>query len=457
MTDKKLTAVILAAGKGTRMKSNLPKVLHKIGHKPMVKHVIDASIQAGADDLQLIYGHGGEQLKAELRQEQANWVEQTEQLGTGHAVQQVVPFLNDDAIALILYGDVPLIRAETLSKLIAATPAQGIGLLTVVLDQPFGYGRIVRDEQNKVTAIVEQKDASPEILETQEINTGIMAVPAKQLKTWLSQLNNDNAQGEYYLTDIIGMAAQDDCAINTVNPVDANEVEGVNNRLQQANLERAYQQIQAEALMLEGVTLKDPSRFDVRGQVTVGKDVVIDVNVILEGEVNLGDNVTIESNCVLKNVSVGAGTTIKANSHLEDAVLGKSNDIGPYARLRPGSELADKVKIGNFVETKKAKLHTGAKVNHLSYVGDAEVGEGTNIGAGTITCNYDGVNKSKTQIGKNAFIGSNTALVAPLNIADNATIGAGSTVTKSVEEGDLAIARAKQRNMSGWQRPTKKQ
>ncbi|WP_111978999.1 bifunctional UDP-N-acetylglucosamine diphosphorylase/glucosamine-1-phosphate N-acetyltransferase GlmU [Algibacillus agarilyticus] len=454
--EKKLSAVILAAGKGTRMKSNLPKVLHKIGHKPMVKHVIDASREMGCENIQLIYGHGGEQLKLALKQEDANWVEQKEQLGTGHAVQQVIPFLSNDEVALILYGDVPLIKSSTLSKLVAATPEEGIGLLTVKLANPFGYGRIVRDENNLVTAIVEQKDANPTQLTINEINTGIMAVPAKQLKKWLGALNNDNTQGEYYLTDIIGMAAAEGKEICTVSPHNADEVEGVNNRMQQAHLERVYQLEQATELMIQGVSLRDPARFDVRGDVTVGTDVIIDVNVILEGQVVLGNNVTIESNCVLKNVTIGDGTVVKANSHFEDVTVGKSNAIGPFARLRPGAKLADNCHVGNFVEIKKTTLGEGAKANHLTYLGDAEVGAGTNIGAGTITCNYDGVNKFKTIIGQNVFIGSNSALVAPVNIGSGATVGAGAVVTKDVEDGELAIARAKQRNIEGWQRPIKK-
>ncbi|AWB66423.1 UDP-N-acetylglucosamine diphosphorylase/glucosamine-1-phosphate N-acetyltransferase [Saccharobesus litoralis] len=454
--SQNLSAVILAAGKGTRMKSNLPKVLHKIGHKPMVKHVIDAAQSLGCQNLQLIYGHGGDKLQAALANEAVNWVEQAEQLGTGHAVQQVTPFLNDNEVALILYGDVPLIKSETLKQLVEVTPNDGIGLLTVCLDNPFGYGRIVRDADNKVTAIVEQKDASAEQLAIQEVNTGIMAVPAKQLKAWLANLNNDNAQGEYYLTDIIGMAASEGKTIATVIAQDPNEVEGVNNRMQQATLERVYQLEQANALMVEGVTLRDPSRLDVRGTVNVGKDVVLDVNVILEGHVELADNVIIESNCVLRNVKVGAGTVIHANSHLEDVELGEQNDIGPYARLRPGTKLADKCKVGNFVEIKKSTLGVGSKANHLTYLGDATVGDNTNIGAGTITCNYDGVNKSQTIIGNNAFIGSNTALVAPVEVGDDATVGAGAVITNRVAESELAVARAKQRNIKGWQRPTKK-
>ncbi|NTS76230.1 bifunctional UDP-N-acetylglucosamine diphosphorylase/glucosamine-1-phosphate N-acetyltransferase GlmU [Catenovulum sp. SM1970] len=453
---EKLSAVILAAGKGTRMKSNLPKVLHKIGHKPMVKHVMDASRQLGAQHLHLIYGHGGEQLKAALASEQANWVEQAEQLGTGHAVQQVIPFLADDETVLILYGDVPLIKTETLEKLVAATPADGIGLLTVVLDNPFGYGRIVRDENGLVKAIVEQKDANEAEQAIREINTGILAANGKQLKAWLGNLNNDNAQQEYYLTDIIEMCANEGKLINTVHPNDADEVEGVNNRMQQAHLERVYQLEQAHALMVEGVTLRDASRLDVRGDVKVGKDVVLDVNVILEGEVELADNVTIEANCILKNVKVGAGTTIKANSHLEEAVVGSNNAIGPYARLRPGAELSAGCHVGNFVEIKKSTLGEGAKANHLTYLGNATVGAGTNIGAGTITCNYDGVNKFETHIGDNCFIGSNSALVAPVSVKAGATVGAGAVVTRDVEENELAVARAKQRNIQGWERPVKK-
>lgn len=454
--DANLTAVILAAGKGTRMKSNLPKVLHQIGHKPMVKHVIDAASTLGSQNLHLIYGHGGDQLKAALSAENANWVIQAEQLGTGHAVQQVVPHLGDDELVLILYGDVPLIKSSTLQRLIDGTPADGIGLLTVVLDNPTGYGRIVRNEAEQVVAIVEHKDASDEQKQICEINTGILAAPSKLLKDWLSRLSNDNAQGEYYLTDIIGMAADEGRLVNAVHPDSEAEVEGVNNRMQQATLERVYQQDIAQALMVQGVSLRDPARLDVRGSLTVGKDVVLDVNVIIEGDVTLADGVQIEANCIIKDSQIGAGTLVKANSIIEGALVGENAFIGPFARIRPETQLADDVHIGNFVEVKKSTIGQGSKANHLTYIGDAEIGSGSNIGAGTITCNYDGANKSKTTIGDNVFIGSNTALVAPVSVANQATVGAGAVVTKDVEVGELAVARAKQRNVADWVRPTKK-
>lgn len=451
-----LSVVVLAAGKGTRMRSALPKVLHPVAQKPMVQHVIDSARQLDSNAIHVIYGHGSEALLERLAGQQLNFVEQAEQLGTGHAVQQVVPHLSDDEHVLILYGDVPLTRVETLQALVEVGQGSELALLTVSLPDPTGYGRILRDVQGNITGIVEQKDATTEQLKVNEANTGMMLAQGKALKRWLSALSNDNAQGEYYLTDIVAMAAQEGVQIASTQPKDIHEVEGANNRVQLAALERAYQQRQAEQLMLDGATLLDPARVDVRGTVTIANDVVVDVNVIFEGNVELGEGVIIESHCILRNCSIAAGTHIKSHSIVEEAQVGEHCEIGPYARLRPGSVLATGAKVGNFVEMKKSKLGKGSKANHLTYLGDAIIGENVNIGAGTITCNYDGVNKSTTQIDDGAFIGSNSSLVAPVRIGKQATVGAGSTITKDVADSELAIARGKQRNMTGWQRPQKK-
>lgn len=450
-----LSVVILAAGKGTRMYSDLPKVLHPIAGKPMVKHVIDTAKQLSAKQIHLIYGHGGDLLQQRLSAEPVNWVLQAEQLGTGHAMQQAAPFFADDENILMLYGDAPLITPATLEKLIAAKPENGIALLTVVLDNPTGYGRIIR-ENGSVVAIVEQKDANPEQLKIQEINTGVMVASGASFKKWLSQLDNNNAQGEYYITDVIAMANRDGYKVEAVQASDLMEVEGANNRLQLAALERYYQKTQAEKLLLAGVTLIDPARFDLRGTVTHGKDVVIDVNVILEGDIKLGNNVKIGVGAILKNVVLGDNVEIKPYSVLEDSVIGESADVGPFARLRPGTELAAKAHVGNFVEIKKSTVGVGSKVGHLTYIGDSEIGANVNIGAGTITCNYDGANKFKTIIGDNVFVGSDTQLVAPVTVANGATIGAGSTITKDVAADELVITRVPQRHIQGWQRPTKK-
>jgi bifunctional UDP-N-acetylglucosamine pyrophosphorylase/glucosamine-1-phosphate N-acetyltransferase len=459
-----LSVVILAAGKGTRMRSALPKVLHPIADKPMVSHVIDSARQLGAKNIYVVYGFGGDALKAALTKENAGddltFIEQVEQLGTGHAVDMASPFIKDDENILVLYGDVPLTQVSTLERLLAVKPEQGMGLLTVHLANPTGYGRIVRDtttEGNKqVVGIIEQKDASAEQLTINEANTGILLANGGDLKRWLSNLSSDNAQGEYYLTDIIAACYNEGKVIATAHPDTEIEVEGANNRVQLAGLERAFQARQAELLMLNGATLRDPARIDVRGELTTGQEVVIDVNCIFEGKVIIADNVQIGANCILKNCTVAQGTVIKPNSLIEDAVIGENCSVGPFARLRPGSVMENDSHVGNFVEMKKTIMRTGAKAGHLSYLGDAEIGEKTNIGAGTITCNYDGINKSKTLIGKNAFIGSNSSLVAPVHIGDGATVGAGSVIAKNVENDDLAVARGKQRNIKGWQRPAKK-
>ena len=452
----KLRVVILAAGKGTRMRSDLPKVLHKVANKPMVEHVIDTARSLKPETINLIYGHGGEQLQNTIQGEDLTWVEQREQLGTGHAVQQVIPYLKDDEKVVILYGDVPLLTESTLIKLLTATQTTELGLLTMTLDDPNGYGRIVRNTDKQVTGIVEQKDANAEQLAIQEVNTGIMIADGVELKAWLENLSNDNAQKEYYLTDIVAMAAEQGVTIATAQPDATYEVEGANNRQQLAQLERAFQRRQADELMTQGVTLIDPARFDCRGKLTVGNDVTFDINVVIEGDVTIGNNVTVEPNCVIKDATIGDNTVIRANSHIEGAAVAKNCKVGPFARLRPGAELADEAQVGNFVEMKKSRLGKGSKASHLTYLGDAQVGEYANIGAGTITCNYDGVNKFLTEIGDGAFIGSNSSLVAPVKIGNNATVGAGSVVTREVADEELAVARGKQRNISGWQRPQKK-
>lgn len=451
----KLSVVILAAGKGTRMYSDLPKVLHKIAGKPMVKHVIDTAKQLNAAQIHLIYGHGADLLKQRLADEPVNWVFQAEQLGTGHAMQQAAPFFADDENILMLYGDAPLITTETLQKLIAAKPENGIALLTVNLENPTGYGRIIRQDGN-VTAIVEQKDANAEQLKITEVNTGVMVSDGASFKKWLARLDNNNAQGEYYMTDVIGLANQDGFKVVAVQATDMMEVEGANNRLQMAALERYFQRKQAQKLLLAGVSLTDPERFDLRGELEHGKDVEIDINVIIEGNVRLGNRVKIGAGCVLKNVEIADDVEIKPYSVLENAVVGEKAAIGPFSRLRPGAELAAETHVGNFVEIKQAKVGKGSKVNHLTYIGDAEIGCDCNIGAGVITCNYDGANKFKTVIGDNVFVGSDSQLIAPVTIADNVTVAAGATVTDNVEAGELVISRVRQRHIPNWKRPTKK-
>lgn len=446
--------IILAAGKGTRMKSNLPKVLHPVGGKPMVAHLTDVAARLGAQPI-VIYGHGGEDLKAALAEESITWVEQAEQLGTGHAVQQTLPHLDDDTLYFILVGDAPLIRQETLIELGNQATNSGIAVLTVRLDNPFGYGRIIRDNDNTVLKIVEEKDATDDEKRVNEINSGIFAVRGQLLKTLLPQISNDNVQNEYYLTDIVALAAQTNHTV-TAHCIDSiDEVLGCNNKIQLAQLERIYQRRQAEKLMTAGVTLADPARLDVRGSVQAGADCFVDVNNVFIGDITLGDNVVIEPNCVIENTSIGSNTRIKANTVIDNASIGESADIGPFARIRPQTQLANHTKIGNFVETKNASIAEGSKVNHLSYIGDAVVGEDVNIGAGTITCNYDGVNKHQTHIGSCAFIGSNSVLIAPVSIGDNAFVAAGSAVSQDVTANTLAIARGRQVEKNSWQRPVK--
>ena len=447
--------IILAAGQGTRMRSALPKVLHPIAGKPMLQHVIEACQSLDATSLAVVYGHGGDLVRERITASFLHWVLQAEQKGTGHAVAQAIDLVEDSDIVLIAYGDVPLIRSTTLQSLAHGLQDAALCILTTVLSEPKGYGRMVRNTEGQVQAIVEEKDASPEQRLIQEVNTGFMAARGGDFKRWLQQLTPQNAQGEYYLTDCVGLAVSEGGKINTVLCTDPVEVEGANNRVQLARLERACQARQVEALMLAGATVADPARLDIRGSVTVGQDVFIDINVLLLGKVNIGNNVTIEANCVIQDTEIGDNTHVKSHSVLENTVVGQHCDIGPFARLRTDTILKDKAKIGNFVETKKAIIGKSSKVNHLSYIGDTVMGADVNIGAGTITCNYDGANKHKTIIGDHVFVGSCTQLVAPVELGEGATIGAGSTITKNAPAGELTLSRAKQMTLKGWVRPTK--
>lgn len=451
-----LNVIILAAGAGTRMRSRLPKVLHEVGGKPMLEHVVDAARQLDAWRIHVVYGHGGEAVRSALAHLDVVWVEQGEQLGTGHAVAQTLPHMGAGNTVLVLYGDVPLISAETLRQVVTVAQQDSLGLLTVRLDDPRGYGRIVRDDNGGVVRIVEEKDASAEERAITEINTGMLAVSGERLQKWLAVLDNNNAQGEYYLTDIIAMAVREGVKVSTVTPLSVAEVMGVNNRVQLAEVERHYQRAQAERLMLAGITLRDPARFDVRGELSAGSDVTIDVNVVMEGQVVLGNGVRIGPNVVLRNAAIGDDVEILAQCVIEDAVIGARCRIGPFARIRPETRLAADVHIGNFVEIKKSEIGQGSKINHLSYVGDATVGGNVNIGAGTITCNYDGANKHRTTIGNDVFVGSSTQLVAPVTVGDGATIGAGSTITRDAPPGELTLSRAPQQTRPGWKRPIKK-
>jgi bifunctional UDP-N-acetylglucosamine pyrophosphorylase/glucosamine-1-phosphate N-acetyltransferase len=449
-----LEIVILAAGQGTRMRSALPKVLHPIAGNSMLGHVIHSARQLDPQRIHVVIGHGADVVRERLAADDLNFVLQDKQLGTGHATAQAVPFINADTV-LILYGDVPLIEVETLQRLLKHVVPGQMGLLTVELDDPTGYGRIVRDADGKVVAIVEHKDASEAQRAITEGNTGILAVPANRLADWMSRLSNNNAQGEYYLTDVIEMAVSDGLVVATEQPHDPMEVQGANDRKQLAELERHYQLRAGRRLMAQGVTLRDPARFDVRGEVIAGRDVLIDINVILEGKVVIEDDVEIGPNCVIKDSTLRRGVVIKANSHIEGAILGEGSDAGPFARLRPGTVLEARAHVGNFVELKNAHMGEGAKAGHLTYLGDAEIGARTNIGAGTITCNYDGANKWKTVLGADVFIGSNNSLVAPVDISNGATTAAGSTITQNVDNAQLAVGRARQKNIDGWKRPEK--
>ena len=459
MIKKPLHVVILAAGKGSRMRSSLPKVLHHVAGKSLLRHVLDASLSLSPEQIHIVVGHGKDLVidtfSDHPEKHRFNWVIQEQQLGTGHAVSQAIPNISNDASVLMLTADVPLIKQSTLSAMVESMATYPLTVLTAIVDNPFGLGRIQRDDTNAVTGIVEEKDASDAERKIREINSGIICAHKDHLSDWLNQVDNDNAQQEYYLTDVVGLAHDAGNPIGTLHPQNNTEINGINSRSQLALVERLYQREQAERLMAEGVTIIDPARLDIRGEVTVGQDSIIDVNVVIQGPTTIGSNVRIAPNCVISASTIANGANILANTVIEESTLGESVNIGPFARIRPGSNFAENVKIGNFVETKNAKIDEGAKVNHLSYVGDASVGKNTNIGAGVITCNYDGANKHQTVIGDDVFVGSDCQLVAPVTIADNATIGAGSTITANVEEGKLAVTRSKQRQITGWQRPTK--
>ena len=446
--------IILAAGKGTRMNSSKPKVLQMLADKTLLGHVLTQAQQL-CSKVHVVYGFGGDQVRQHINDDSVNWVEQANQLGTGHAVQQAMPHIDDDSISLILYGDVPLIELATLNDLITQAQKSDISLLSVILDNPSGYGRIIRDN-NQIQAIVEQKDANKEQLAICEVNTGIMAVNSSLLKTYLDGLDSNNAQGELYLTDIIAMAVNDGKTIASVITQNEFEVAGVNDKVQLAELERTFQKNQATQFMQQGLTLKDPTRFDCRGSLSFGQDCEIDVNVVIEGDVSLGNNTTIAPNCTIKNTKIGNNVAILANSVIEDAVIGDGASIGPFARIRPQANIGENAKIGNFVEVKKSTIGKGSKVSHLSYIGDAIIGADVNIGAGVITCNYDGANKHQTTIEDGAFVGSDTQLIAPVTIGKNATIGAGSTITKDVVDAQLSLSRSKQTTLKNWQRPVKK-
>ena len=455
MTTQSLNIVILAAGKGTRMQSLMPKVLHKLAGKALLQHVIDAAKQLKPSKIIVVYGYGGNAVPEAFTHENIVWVEQKEQLGTGHAVLQAAPHLDQDATTLILLGDVPLLSRTSCETLLNKTKA--LGLLTVNKANPTGYGRIVRNAQTSIEAIVEHKDATEQQRQITEVNTGIIAANNQHLKAWLAQLSNNNAQGEYYLTDIVALAVKDGHQVAAEVTNDESSVEGVNSKADLSGLERVYQMRYATALMNAGATLQDPFRIDVRGDLKIGKDVEIDVGCVFEGEVTLADNVKVGPYCVIKNSTIGSGTEIAAYTHIEQAHVNAGCKLGPYARLRPGAEIADHAHIGNFVEIKNSTIGDGSKVNHLSYVGDAIVGKNVNIGAGTITCNYDGANKFKTIIEDNAFIGSDTQLVAPVTIGEGATIAAGSTITRDAPAGQLTFCRAKeQKSIANWKRPVKK-
>ena len=452
-----LNIIILAAGLGKRMHSALPKVLHLLAGKSLLSHVLDTANALSPQKVCVVYGHGNETVPDAIGNNQLIWVKQEPQLGTGHALMQALPHLDKKGMTLVLYGDVPLIRLETLQNLITAASAEKLALLTVELDEPTGYGRIIRDaETDNILAIVEEKDTSIDQRQICEINTGIMAVPNVNLHEWLPKLENKNVQKEYYLTDIVAMAVKAGKKIEAAHPSDAREILGVNSKVQLAALERTYQENFANKLLEQGVTLADPSRIDIRGQLDCGKDVEIDINCIFEGVVKIGDGVRIGAHSILKNVKVETGTTIFPFSLIENADIGKNCRIGPFSRIRPGTSLANEVHIGNFVEVKNSSINTGSKVNHLSYIGDTTVGKKVNVGAGTITCNYDGANKFQTIIEDNVFIGSDTQLIAPVKITKGSTIGAGSTITRNTPPEELTLSRAKQVSITGWKRPAKK-
>ena len=450
-----LEVIVLAAGRGTRMCSSLPKVLHTLAGKPLINHVLDTARSVDAQKLHVVVGHGAELVSEAIEATDVISYIQSEQLGTGHATLAASPHCQTDSTVLVLFGDVPLLSVNTLARVVAAAES-GPTLLAASMDNPHGYGRVIRDGTGAFARVVEQKDASSDELLVREVNTGVLAAKSQDLNNWLSRVTNNNAQGEYYLPDVLGLAVQDGYSVEVVVTDDEIETQGVNDRIQLEALERSLQLRQAEELMASGVRLSDKHRFDLRGRLECAEDVSIDVNVVVEGEVSIGKGAVIEPNCVLKDCTIGEGAIIRAFSHIEGAYVGADCQVGPYARLRPGAELSAKAKVGNFVEVKNSRFGEGAKANHLAYVGDAEVGAGSNIGAGTITCNYDGVNKHRTELGENVFIGSNSTLVAPLSVEDNGFVAAGSTVTSKVGESELAVGRAKQRNIKGWKRPTKR-
>ena len=470
----RLDVVILAAGKGKRMNSNLPKVMHKIAGKPMIEHVVDCASSLGTEHIHLVVGHGADVIKRHflgddshegyvsyegLKGSELSFVSQDNQLGTGHAVQQAMPNIPARSVedrVLVLYGDVPLVSKDTLQELIDTSATAPLGVLTLFTQNPEGLGRIIRDDSHQLRAIVEERDASEEQKGINEVNSGILVSSAIELKDWLSRLSNDNAQGEYYLTDIIAKAVADGHVVESLTTGDEYEVQGVNDKLQLCMLERHFQMIQAQALLATGVTVMDPTRVDIRGDISYGRDLTIDVNVVLEGQIKLGNNVSIGANCLIKDATLGDDVTLLPGTIIDGAVIGNAATIGPYARLRPGTVLADSVKIGNFVETKKAVMGNGSKANHLAYIGDATIGANVNIGAGTIFCNYDGVNKHTTTLGDNVFVGSNSVLVAPVELENGVFVAAGSVINRAVPSDNLAVGRAKQRNVTGWKRPAKK-
>ena len=449
-----LEVIVLAAGRGTRMRSSLPKVLHALASKPMIHHVLDTARALEASRIHVVVGHGAELVSSAIAADDVTTYVQSEQLGTGHAALAAAPHCQPESTVIVLFGDVPLLSSATLSRVIKAAES-GPVLLAASVKDPHGYGRVIRDSNGAFERVVEQKDANVEELSVCEVNTGVLAAKSQNLNSWLARVTNDNAQGEYYLPDVLGLAVSDGYSVEVVVTDDEVETQGVNDRIQLEALERSLQIRQAEALMARGVYLSDKSRFDLRGKLDCSEDVSIDVNVLIEGHVSIDRGATIEANCVLKDCTIGEGAVVRAFSHIEGATVGPDCQVGPYARLRPGAELSAKAKVGNFVEVKNSHFGEGAKANHLAYVGDAEIGAGSNIGAGTITCNYDGVNKHRTELGENVFIGSNSTLVAPLSVEDNGFVAAGSTVTSPVGESELAVGRAKQRNIKGWKRPEK--
>ena len=449
-----LEVIVLAAGRGTRMRSSLPKVLHALASKPMIHHVLDTARALEASRIHVVVGHGAELVSSAIAADDVTTYVQSEQLGTGHAALAAAPHCQPESTVIVLFGDVPLLSSATLSRVIKAAES-GPVLLAASVKDPHGYGRVIRDSNGAFERVVEQKDANVEELSVCEVNTGVLAAKSQNLNSWLARVTNDNAQGEYYLPDVLGLAVSDGYSVEVVVTDDEVETQGVNDRIQLEALERSLQIRQAEALMARGVYLSDKSRFDLRGKLDCAEDVSIDVNVLIEGHVSIARGAAIEANCVLKDCTIGEGAIVRAFSHIEGATVGPDCQVGPYARLRPGAELSAKAKVGNFVEVKNSHFGEGAKANHLAYVGDAEIGAGSNIGAGTITCNYDGVNKHRTELGENVFIGSNSTLVAPLNVEDNGFVAAGSTVTSPVGESELAVGRAKQRNIKGWKRPEK--